>query len=880
QRKQTDKKVPQATVEQIITDIVDPQKIQQLLRKLYAGGADLPNLHGNVKDQNEAIKLFMEWRCSRFVENPNAVLSLALAKSGCSDISRNFFAGMISFPELWKLSRMMVQHGCGAQAIFDNLSLEAGDRLTEEEIYVVLCDWKRQSTTVHQGKLLLDALTKANFKEAWKDIMELREMGRTNVLEDTIEHILWQIKDPGKLGRFIQKVTGKISSDGDSQIIHHSDIKEAMKHVVEWKQQDLDENPIILLSHALEKTECRPIDRLFFKVPHHHIVDLIDSEIEGFTDRLTSRHVKSLLQCVDIDLKEDAIVTANKATLFETEAMVNDWIRQAACSNYEKKLKLREALDSIGRQDIKDELWKDLNPGRDLGIQHGRRSSGHLKHVKVNTVKTPDNLLSDSINDEVLRIAACLPTYKHDKVKRAFGGDQEGGTYADVIGAYARGWMTKHPKENVENKLREKLKSAKVMDLLTTRSNNVGLCELLDIAFRLLLEDVYPLAKALDISDETLTKYRVQYAPDHLTKGTTAVLIKLHDFIKGDRKKLREVLSKIGYKDIAVLIGCGHETSLADAFALFKKSKDYQEALNRISKNLGMGQRSSVITIIRDWKFMVHPPTYNSRTSLADAIYPVQGKDIADGILFGTYLGDCSKNAAVFQELINNIESFEPSLVRKILEVREPKKLPDQALQTDNEVAIPEDDSQRTVDTDRAKEISIDSSTDPTSEHIKLNSGKETESDRTDDVAQYKLAVTMKLAQILDIPTTKLWETQDISLMHVLETWEEMFRKNPMARDEEIELSNRLLKAGFKELALEIIIGFTPRSKKQREKDKANSLNGPHGQSLHRDHQNTSKLKVDEDHKDIGRNNSDQDTSAGVMSKSHQEDHADHDGKN
>ncbi|XP_063959292.1 uncharacterized protein LOC135154970 [Lytechinus pictus] len=503
----------------------------------------------------------------------------------------------------------------------------------------------------------------------------------------------------------------------------------------------------------------------------------------------------------------------------------------------------------------------------------------------VNTVKTPDILLSDSINYEVLRIAACLPTYKHDKIKRTFGEDQEGVHCADVIGAYARGWMTEHPEENFENKLREKLKSAKVMDLLTSRSDNVGLCELLDIAFRLLLEDVYPLAKALEIPDETLTKYRVQYAPDHLTKGTTAVLIKLHDFIKGDRKKLSEELSKIGYKDIAVLIGCGHETSLADAFALVEKSKGNQEALNIISKNLGMGQRSSVITMIRDWKFMVHPPSFNSRTSLADAIYPVQGKDIADGILFGTYLGDCSKNAAIFQELINNIESFEPSLVRKILEVRERNKLPDQALQTHNEVAIPEDDIQRTVDTDRAKKISIDSSTDPTSERIKLHSGKEIESDHADDVAKYKLAVTMKLAQILDITTTKIWKTQENSLMHVLETWEGMIFKNPMARDEEIELSNRLLKAGFKELALEIMIGFKPRSKAQRDQETAKSPKGQHGQSLHRDHQNTSKPNVDEatdeDHTDIGGNNSDKDTTASVsLSKPNQEDQADQVGDN
>ncbi|XP_063959097.1 uncharacterized protein LOC135154837 [Lytechinus pictus] len=381
-RKRTDEKVSQATVEQIITDIVDPQKIQQLLFKLYAGQADLPNLHGGIKDPNEAMKLFMEWRCSRFSENPNAVLSLALGKSGCSEISKNFFAGMISFPELWTLSRSMTEHMVEANATLKNLSLGVGRSRTDEEIYVHLCDWKEKNTTVNQGKLLLDALTKANFKEAWKDIMELREKRTNDVADKTIEHILWQIKDPDKLRRFLQKLTGKVPSFGSSQIIQQNTIQEATQQVVEWKHQDLDENPYILLSHALEKTECKPTDRSFFKVPHHLVGDLIECEVEGFADRLTSRHVKSLLQCVDMDSKEDAIVTANNATLFNTDAMVNEWIRQATCSNYEKRLKLHEAVVSIGRQDIKDELWTDLNPGRDLGIQHGTRSSGLVKHVK------------------------------------------------------------------------------------------------------------------------------------------------------------------------------------------------------------------------------------------------------------------------------------------------------------------------------------------------------------------------------------------------------------------------------------------------------------------------------------------------------------------
>ena len=91
-----------------------------------------------------------------------------------------------------------------------------------------------------------------------------------------------------------------------------------------------------------------------------------------------------------------------------------------------------------------------------------------------------------------------------------------------------------------------------------TLGSNLYLYELLDVAYRLLLEDVYPLAEALCISGEILKHYIVEYVPDHLTKGTTAALMEFSKTHNNDRKEVCEALSKAGYKDIAQVLEYGN----------------------------------------------------------------------------------------------------------------------------------------------------------------------------------------------------------------------------------------------------------------------------------------------------------------------------------
>ena len=100
QRKRTDSKVSQETLEHIILEIENPEKIQEFLVEL------IPNRPGDmdVKGKGkaiieEAMRVTREWGKGPFEENPFASLSLALESSGCSPLDRIFFYGKFPFSE-------------------------------------------------------------------------------------------------------------------------------------------------------------------------------------------------------------------------------------------------------------------------------------------------------------------------------------------------------------------------------------------------------------------------------------------------------------------------------------------------------------------------------------------------------------------------------------------------------------------------------------------------------------------------------------------------------------------------------------------------------------------------------------------------------------
>lgn len=83
---------------------------------------------------------------------------------------------MVSFCELWSVTRKMTGNENEARDTLERLGMDLGDGLTEEEMYFLLCGWKETNTSSNQGKLLRDALERANLKEVWKETRGMSQL--------------------------------------------------------------------------------------------------------------------------------------------------------------------------------------------------------------------------------------------------------------------------------------------------------------------------------------------------------------------------------------------------------------------------------------------------------------------------------------------------------------------------------------------------------------------------------------------------------------------------------------------------------------------------------------------------------------------------------
>ncbi|XP_030834008.1 uncharacterized protein LOC115921081 [Strongylocentrotus purpuratus] len=91
-------------------------------------------------------------------------------------------------------------------------------------------------------------------------------------------------------------------------------------------------------------------------VPEHLLKAISPQEVEGFVYRLTGRHCKRLAKAVGITDQEviTTIIHDNNDDLFDTQSMIIDWVDGQECSNFEKRCRLDDAVIKIGRHDMTD----------------------------------------------------------------------------------------------------------------------------------------------------------------------------------------------------------------------------------------------------------------------------------------------------------------------------------------------------------------------------------------------------------------------------------------------------------------------------------------------------------------------------------------------
>lgn len=87
----------------------------------------------------------------------------------------------------------------------------------------------------------------------------------------------------------------------------------------------------------------------------------------------------------------------------------------------------------------------------------------------------------------------------------------------------------------------------------------VCLVELVDIAFRLLMTDIYPLAEALKISADQLKSYKRQSLDkSKLSRGTIGVLVRIGEKTNFARNELCDALARgAGWQELAHLLKYG-----------------------------------------------------------------------------------------------------------------------------------------------------------------------------------------------------------------------------------------------------------------------------------------------------------------------------------
>ncbi|XP_063959098.1 uncharacterized protein LOC135154838 [Lytechinus pictus] len=350
--------VCESMFKRILRDIEDPAMIQQLLQKLA------PDLAKDVGTSLEtdfmeiALKALKECNESSHNENRMILLSRALEKAKCKPIDRTFLSETMSFFELWSVGHFDFDAGVKTLPLRDALKAMGifgiEETISQHELYHLLCKWKEEHSNCDQRLVFKVHLLNEGLYKEWENLSDLMFGTDRIISNDTLEHILWHLKTPGKINHFLHKLT----NTDQEPIPEDSNLPEgigiALTRLELWKKGPIDKHPVILLSEALESAKCSHVAMTFFQIPVYLQKTIGDEEVSEFIRRLTSRHRKRLANQTPAteDNKISNFAEENNDMLFDAKSMVRDWIEREQCCNYEKRCNLDDMLIEIGRHDM------------------------------------------------------------------------------------------------------------------------------------------------------------------------------------------------------------------------------------------------------------------------------------------------------------------------------------------------------------------------------------------------------------------------------------------------------------------------------------------------------------------------------------------------
>ncbi|XP_071487733.1 uncharacterized protein [Diadema antillarum] len=288
--------------------------------------------------------------------------------------------GPISYIELWEMSNQTNNNKLTStlrQFLIDKNELDTDCQfvLPPEDIYNGLCRWKEKTKEGRQWTQL------STYNSTLQEQMEEYRQKYCELSHDDISHVLWCVsKQPQQVKTLLKQLDIKTQVD-----LEAGNVRTLVENLmIEWAgsyQQSsvgtettryvrveggikLPEmaakggkpfNVKVAFCLAVEKAGCTEEAKTFFRISEKNKRPLDKEYIETIALAITKRHCRSLGGKVGINEKDiDVRNKDNLEWLFRTDKLLEDWVSNQECSNYEKRCRLREATASklCDRQDV------------------------------------------------------------------------------------------------------------------------------------------------------------------------------------------------------------------------------------------------------------------------------------------------------------------------------------------------------------------------------------------------------------------------------------------------------------------------------------------------------------------------------------------------
>nr|XP_054760868.1 uncharacterized protein LOC129267156 [Lytechinus pictus] len=175
--------------------------------------------------------------------------------------------GKVSFYELWHLiHHMETKYSERLQEALIYLNIcRAGDELSADKAYNLLCQWKDTNTYDDEATVLKHALLGHGLERLWKNLFD-RRYDTTYVHDKTLNRILGNVGGEKDIRTFFREL---IRSTPEDQLEWHGNERDGKTDATmffrQWCDKEHEENQVVQLSLALERAKFKPLDRSFFE---------------------------------------------------------------------------------------------------------------------------------------------------------------------------------------------------------------------------------------------------------------------------------------------------------------------------------------------------------------------------------------------------------------------------------------------------------------------------------------------------------------------------------------------------------------------------------------------------------------------------------------